>query len=144
MKRFLGIDYGSRYIGIAVSDPLHVIARGVRVIHNTSQALDEIQDVAKEFDVEKIIVGYPLNLKGEKGQKVIEVDEFVERLQQQLPCEIIRVDERFTTTIAQQTMLDMGVKKKQRQKKGVVDAMAAALILQNYLDSFSTFSRQEL
>ena len=137
MKRFLGIDYGSRYIGIAVSDPLHVIARGVRVIRNSPQVLDEIHDAANEFDVEKIIVGYPLNLKGGRGQKAMEVDEFIERLKQQLPYEIVRVDERFTTAIARQTMLDMGMKKKQREKKGVVDAMAAALILQNYLDSIS-------
>ncbi|MBI1803155.1 MAG: Holliday junction resolvase RuvX [Ignavibacteriae bacterium] len=134
-KRLLGIDYGSRRIGVAVSDPLNVIARGVTVIENSPRALGEIQRLADEFDVERIVVGFPLNLKGERGFKAKEVEEFIQRLTRELHREVVRCDERFSTKLALQTMHTMGVKKKKRQQKGIVDEMAAALILQQYLDS---------
>ena len=134
-KRFLGIDYGSRRIGIAVSDPLNIIARGVTVVESSPRAIGEIKRLAEEFDVEKVVVGFPLTLRGETGSKADEVNDFIERLGRELDREIVRLDERFTTLMAQQTLRDMGVKKKKREKKGAVDEMAAALILQQYLDS---------
>lgn len=130
----LGIDYGTRRIGVAVSDPLNIIARGVAVIENTPSLFDELKRIVREFDPEKIVVGMPFNLKGEKGVKAQEVELFIARLEGEIELEVVRQDERFTSQQAHQTLRDMGVKKKQRQHKGVIDAMAAALILQGYLD----------
>ena len=134
-KRFLGIDYGSKRIGVAVSDPTNVIARGVGVVLNSRTAIAEIKKYASEFDVAAIVVGMPLTLKGTKGQKSVEVEEFIEKLKKEVAVEIATWDERFTSAQAHQTLLDMGVKKKQRQSKERIDEMAAAIMLQAYLDS---------
>ena len=135
MRRLLGIDYGSKRIGIAVSDPLRIIAQGISVIINSSKAIEQIKNIIQEYDPEKIIVGMPLNLKGEKGAKAQEVEKFIAKLKSELMIDVIFLDERFTSKIAQQTLRDMNVKKKIRQTKGNLDAMSAALILQSYLDS---------
>src|ERR1051325_7303174 len=117
--RILGIDYGSRRIGIAVSDPLNIIARGVTVIPNSPSKISEIKRIALEFGVEKIAE---------------EVEEFIRLLASELKVEIVRQDERFTSRIARQTLLDMNVGKMKRRVKGRIDEMASALILQGYLD----------
>ena len=135
MSRILGLDYGTKRIGVAVSDPLNIIAQGVRVVPNSTEGLNEIKRLAREYDVEKVVVGIPYNLKGEKGQKAKEVDGFIERIKQESGLEFVTWDERFTSERAHQTLLEMGAKKKQRQSKEKIDEMAAALILQGYLDS---------
>lgn len=130
----MGIDYGSRRIGIAVSDPLRIIARGLVTIANDAGAVAEIVRLAADYGVRTLVVGMPYNLKGEKGVKAEEVAEFTGRLTRAFQGEVVFVDERFTTRQARQTLLDMGTTRKQRRVKGVVDEMAAALILQSYLD----------
>jgi putative Holliday junction resolvase len=86
--------------------------------------------------VKLIVVGMPLNLKGQHAQKAEEVQEFIERLKSELDIEVVKCDERFTTTIAQKTMISMGTKKKERQKRdGRIDSMAASIMLQGFLDS---------
>lgn len=135
IKRLLGIDYGSKRIGIAVSDPLRIIAQGISVVINSSKAIEQIKKIVQEYDPEKIIIGMPLNLKGEKGIKAEEVEKFIAELETKLNIEVVRFDERFTSKIAEQTLRDMNVKKKTRQAKGYIDSMAAALILQGYLDT---------
>ena len=132
--RILGIDYGSRRIGIAVSDPLNIIARGVTVIPNSPSKISEIKRIALEFGVEKIVVGVPINLKGRSDSMAEEVEEFIRLLATELKVEIVRQDERFTSRIARQTLLDMNVGKMKRRVKGRIDEMASALILQGYLD----------
>ena len=134
-KRFLGIDYGSRRIGIAVSDPLGIIAQGIGVVINDPGAIDEICEYARKFDVRAVIVGMPLTLKGEKGQSALAVDKFIVKLKESLAVEILSLDERWTSATAHETLLTLGVKKKKRQSKETIDKMAAALILQSYLDS---------
>ena len=104
-KRILGIDYGSKRLGIAVSDPLNIIARGVAVVDNSPRMLDEIEKIAREFDVDTIVVGMPFNLKGEKGAKAQEAGAFLEKLAGRLKVEVIASDERFTTCEAQRTLL---------------------------------------
>jgi putative Holliday junction resolvase len=134
-KRIMGIDYGSVRIGIAVSDPLHIIAQGIAAVRNSDQALREVIGFVQHYDIGLIIVGMPYNLKGEEGQTAAEVNRFIEHLKQLCQTEIITIDERFTSRIAQRTLRDMGTTKKQRRtEKGRVDAMAAALILQQFLD----------
>jgi putative Holliday junction resolvase len=133
-KRFLGIDFGAKRIGIAVSDPLNIIARGVTVISHSPAAVEEIRKLAEEFDVQAIVIGLPLNLKGEKARKAGEVEEFAELLRKSINIEIHFWDERFTSHTAHTTLLTMGVKKQQRQSKKRIDEMASALILQGFLD----------
>lgn len=137
-RRALGIDYGSTRIGIAVSDPLNIIARGLEVVQNTPRSIERIRALAEEYDVGVIVVGMPYNLKGEMGKKAQEVELFMAALRTAVGRDVVSVDERFTSQIAQQTLIDMGVRKKARQVKGVVDLTAAALILQQYLDGART------
>ncbi len=135
MKRLLGIDFGTRRIGIAVSDPLRVIARGLTVVRNSPRAVMEIARLTEEYDVEKIVVGLPLTLKGEKGQKAKEVEAFAEELRKVLRVDVVFWDERFSSHAAHETLRTMGVRKKARRSKERIDEMASAIILQGYLDS---------
>ena len=133
-KRVLGIDYGSARIGVAVSDPLRLIARALTVIRNSPSAAGEIGRLAEEQDADTIVVGMPLTLSGAKGQKAGEVERFIASLREATGCRIVTVDERFTSSIASETLRAMGTTKKARREKGTVDAMAAALIAQSFLD----------
>ncbi|MDI6802424.1 MAG: Holliday junction resolvase RuvX [Bacteroidota bacterium] len=135
MGRLLGIDFGTKRIGLAVSDPLGIIARPLETIINDSTTIDKINKQIRDFNIEAIVVGLPFNLKGERGQKAQEVEAFIEQLKNSTQLPVFAVDERFTSTTAKATLLQMGVKKKQRQDKSKIDLMAAALILQSYLDS---------
>jgi putative Holliday junction resolvase len=134
-QRILGVDYGTKRIGIAVSDPMNILARGIKVIFNSDHAIEEIHRLANEYDVASIVVGMPLNLKGERAAKAKEVELFIGQLREETGLNIIAWDERFTSHIAHETLRLMGVKKKQRQSKEQIDLMASALILQGYLDS---------
>ncbi len=134
-RRVLGVDYGSVRIGVAVSDPLRIIAQSVATIPNNDAATTAIANFVQQYDAEIIVVGMPLTLKGEKGMKAEEVERFITKLSSLVTAEIVRWDERFTTQMAQRTLIDMGTTKKQRRtQKGRVDAMASALILQSFLD----------
>lgn len=133
--RYLGIDYGSVRIGLALSDPLKIIATGLKTIQNDEKSMENILSIIKEQNVEKIIVGKPLNLKGEMGTKADEVLQFIKQLQKQTAIEICQIDERFTSVMAQRSILAMGTPKKQRrQNKGKIDEVASAILLQSYLD----------
>ena len=135
-QRILGIDYGSVRVGLSISDPLGLIAQPFEVFRNDASLFTNLGQVSARENVTLIVVGMPYNLKGQKAQKAEEVQKFIERLKVELGIEIFTWDERFTTTIANQTMLAMGTKKKERQKKdGRIDSMAAAVMLQGYLDS---------
>ncbi len=134
-KRVLGIDFGSSRIGIAVSDPLRIIAQGVATLRNGEGVIGEIKELALRYDVGLVVVGMPYTLRGEKGAKAEEVDRFVTGLRRVLPVDVVTFDERFTSRIAQQTLITMGTKKRERREnKGRIDAMASALILQSFLD----------
>lgn len=132
----MGIDYGTRRIGISLSDPLQIIAQPFETIANDKRSLGRICEIADKELVELILVGMPLNLKGERGQKAQEVEGFIERLAAETTIDILQWDERFTTTMAHQTMLEMGTKRMERRSdKGRIDAMAASILLQSYIDS---------
>jgi len=133
-QRVLGIDYGTRRIGIALSDPLSIIARSITTIPNDAEALTKLNQFVKEYEVRLIVVGMPYTLKGDKGEKAKEVESFVEKLRRAVTVDVVTLDERFTSTIARQTVRMMGSTRKQRRQKGKVDAMASALILQSFLD----------
>jgi putative Holliday junction resolvase len=131
--RILGLDVGSRTIGVAVSDPLGITAQGAGSIARRSGEADvaEVSHLARLYHAETIVVGYPLSLSGAAGSQARAVDAFIERLERcGLRCQ--REDERFTTKIAEQVLLAADVSRRKRRR--VIDQQAAILILQAYLD----------
>jgi len=132
--RVLGLDYGSVRIGVAVSDPLKIIAQGYTTLDNNERFYPKLLEIIAEKDVALIVVGLPLNLKGERGFKSDEVDEFITVLKTKTPVEVVQWDERFTSKSAQQSIIAMGTKKMKRREKGKVDEVAAAIMLQGFLD----------
>ncbi len=132
----MGIDYGTRRIGISLSDPLQIIAQPFDTLPNDKLAIRQICEIVEKEAVDVVVVGMPLNLKGERAQKAQEVERFIESLMGETSAEIVSWDERFTTTMAHQTMREMGTKRQERRSnRGRIDAMAAAILLQSYLDS---------
>ncbi len=140
-KRILGIDFGLKRVGIAVSDPMGIIAQGIDTFSNDRDLSNKILDLVRRMSVTKIVIGKPLKLNGEEGSSATLAAKFAESLKEKMSkgyegkVEIVEWDERFTTTIAQRTQIELGIKKKERQKKGNLDRMASQIILQSYLDS---------
>ena len=138
MDKFLGIDYGAVRIGIAICDETKTIAFGREFVNNDNSFPARISSIIETENISKIILGYPVNLKGQKTKQTIEVESFevnLKKIVEGKSIEIIRWDERFTSKIAQDSMLESGMKKKKRQQKGNIDIISAALLLQSYLDS---------
>lgn len=132
--RVLAIDYGEKRIGMALSDELGIIASGVGTMTNDDTACSRIAAFVAERDAVCIIVGLPLTLAGERGSAVEMVERFVAQLRGMVHVPVELVDERFTSSLAQQTIRDMGVGKKKRRDKGKIDEIAAIILLQGYLD----------
>ena len=133
MPRILSIDYGIKRTGIAVTDEFQIIASGLTTIPSETIIAFLKEYFAKE-KVEKVIVGEPKQMNGQPSESAIVIDKFVAKFQLEFPLmKIDRVDERFTSKMAFQTMIDSGLKKKQRQNKGLVDEIAATIMLQDYL-----------
>ena len=135
-NRILGIDFGSKRIGLSISDPLGIIATPYRTLENDPSIWSNLKDIVVKEAIALFVVGMPVTLRGEKREKAREVEAFIERLQSETGVHALQRDERYSTSIAQQTLIDMNTKKKNRNAKdGTLDAMAAAIILQGYLDS---------
>ncbi len=135
MARLLAIDYGRKRTGIAVSDPLKLIATPLDTV-SSAQVFDFLKSYLAREEVEKIIVGYPLTLKNEASEALIYVNPFLKKLQKEFPTiPVVTFDERFTSKMAFQSMIDGGLKKKQRQDKAMVDKISATIILQSYMES---------
>jgi putative Holliday junction resolvase len=134
VRRILGLDMGSKRIGLAVSDPLGITAQGLEVwTRRGRQAdLDHILKVAREYQVQQIVVGLPRHLDGRPGTAVPEIQEFAGALGQALGGEVVFWDERLTTAAAERLLIQADVSRKRRRQ--VVDQLAAVLILQSYLD----------
>ncbi len=132
--RIMGIDFGSKRIGISISDPTLTIAQGLFVLENNSRIFDEIKKVCAQYDVNLIVVGLPLSLSGNYSSKTTEVLKFIDELKSRLGIEVVKWDERLTTKIAQKSKIDMNLKRKKRQNKNLDDIIASTLILQSYLD----------
>ncbi|MBI4535069.1 MAG: Holliday junction resolvase RuvX [Ignavibacteriae bacterium] len=132
--RILGIDYGSKRIGVAVSDPLKIISQGVGTLENDDRTFDRLKKIITEREIDLIVVGMPYTDDGGKGKKALEVDAFIESLIRTTDVGIVTWDESFSSVNAQRSFIDGGMKKKQRRQKQRVDEMAARLMLQDYLD----------
>lgn len=134
MGRILAIDYGKKRVGLAVTDPLQIIANKLTTIPS-HQIFDYLKDYFQKENVERVIIGYPLQMNNEASEAVLYINPFLKRFQKLFPdLPIEQVDERFTSRMAFQTMIDAGLKKKDRQNKETVDAVAATIILQSYLE----------
>ncbi|WP_199617315.1 Holliday junction resolvase RuvX [Paenibacillus alkalitolerans] len=135
MKRYMGLDYGDKQIGVAVSDELGWTAQGLTVLRNSrdERVLNDIVNLVKEWNVGELIVGLPKNMNGTVGPRGQLAMEFAETLKAAVAIPVHLWDERLTTVSAERMLIEADVSRKKR--KGVVDRIAAALILQNYIDS---------
>lgn len=133
MGRLLAIDYGTKRTGIAITDELQLIASGLTTV-NTKELLKFLKKYFTSENVDVVLIGEPRQRDGTQSLIEVEIKKFVIILSEAFPkLKIVRVDERFTSKIALQTMIDSGLKKKQRQNKELIDEISATIILQDYL-----------
>jgi len=137
MGRILGIDYGKKRVGLAVTDPLQIFASPLNTV--TVQEFDSFVDTyLKTEQIDEFVVGYPVQLNNKPSESVKYIDPFLKRLSKRFPGRLVHlVDERFTSQIALRTMIDGGVKKKGRRNKMIADMISASIILQSFLDNRS-------
>lgn len=138
--RVLGLDYGSKTVGVAVSDPLGLTAQGVETIwrkqeNKLRQTLARIEELISEYQVERIVVGYPKNMNNTIGERALKSLEFKEKLEKRTDLPVVLWDERLTTVEANRTLMEARVRRENR--KQYLDELAAVFILQGYLDSLS-------
>jgi len=136
--RIMGLDYGSKTVGVAVSDPLFLTAQGVEIIRRKSpgklrQTLARIEELIREYEVDRIVLGYPKHMNNSEGERCEKTVEFKEMLERRTGLEVVLGDERLTTVMADRAMMEGGIRREDR--KEYVDKLAAVFILQNYLDS---------
>lgn len=135
MSRILAIDYGKKRTGVAVTDILQMIANGLTTV-STPELMDFILKYVEKEPVERIIVGHPKQMNNEDSENMKRITPFVNQLRKKLPnIPVELVDERFTSVLAHQAMLNGGLKKKARQNKALVDEISATIILQSYLET---------
>ena len=133
MARIMAIDYGTKRTGIAITDELQIIASGLTTVP-TKELINFLKEYTSKEDVELFLVGEPKQMNFEASKSEAKIIEFLNKLQSALPkIPVKRVDERFTSKMAFQTMIDSGLKKNQRKNKGLVDEISATIILQSYL-----------
>lgn len=133
MSRILSIDYGFKRTGIAVTDELQIIASGLTTIPSAT-TIAFLKDYFSKETVSKVLIGEPKQMDGTPSESTAVIEKFVSDFKIAFPeMPIDRVDERFTSKMAFQTMIDSGLKKKQRQNKGLIDEIAATILLQDYL-----------
>lgn len=134
MARIISIDYGRKRVGIAVSDPMQIIAGGLGTVHS-KDIITYLTDYCKKENVERIVVGYPKQMNNTESESMRYIRPFVKSLERIFSIPIEMYDERFTSKIAFQTMIAAGLKKKARRNKALVDEISATIILQSYMES---------
>ena len=145
--RIMGLDFGSKTVGVAVSDALLITAQGVETIQRKSQGklrqtLARIEALIEEYQVEKIILGFPRNMNHTEGERCQRTLEFQEMLEKRSGLEVVLWDERLTTVAADRALIEGGVRREKR--KSYVDQIAAIFILQGYLDSLAFENEQDV
>ena len=138
--RIMGLDYGSKTVGVAVSDPLGITAQGIETIERREenklrQTLARIEALVQEYEVDKIVLGFPKNMNNTIGERAEKSLELKEKLERRIGIPVIMWDERLTTVEAERTLMESKVRRENRKK--YVDKIAAVFILQGYLDSLS-------
>lgn len=135
MGRVLAIDYGTKRVGLAVTDPLQIIANTLATIHS-KDVIQYLKDYTVKESVDCFVVGKPMKLDGSNSESAVHVEKFINLLRKNFPdMPIERMDERFTSVIAKRTLLEMGLNKKDRANKESLDQISAAIILQSYLEA---------
>ncbi|MBS7787931.1 Holliday junction resolvase RuvX [Flavobacterium sp. CYK-55] len=133
MSRILAIDYGQKRTGLAVTDPLQIIASGLTTVA-TTELMPFLEKYVRQENISKVLIGEPKQMNGLPSQSAAIIEAFVIVFSQKFPeIKVVRVDERFTSKLAFQTMIDSGLSKKQRQNKALVDEISATIMLQDYL-----------
>ena len=130
--RIIALDYGEKRIGVAISDALGLTAQPRPFIKQSNQVVSTIQQLIKENDIKEIIVGMPYNQEGKKNNKCLEIETFIDNLKGNVSIPVISYDERYSTVAASRQLQDLGYN--QKKQRGKIDSMAAAFILQGYLD----------
>ena len=134
--RYLGLDLGSKTLGVAVSDTTLTIANVLKTIYFKDDDYDSLiiplKDIFLEYDIKKIVLGYPINMDGTVGDRALICLDFKKKLEKEFDMEVVMIDERLTSVISNQVLIDADMSRKKRKKK--VDGIAASLILQSYLD----------
>lgn len=134
MAKVLAIDYGQKRVGLAVTDDLQIIASGLTTVH-VKDCVTFIEDYLQKNEVECIVIGEAKDLKNNPAESARFIEPFVKHLSRKFPhVKLERIDERFTSKMAFQTMIDSGLKKKARQNKALIDEISATIILQSYLE----------
>lgn len=134
----MGLDYGEVRTGVAISDELGMLAHGLETIEhgeNTKKLLERIKEIVESQHITKVVIGYPYNMNATKGPRIEKTERFIQKLENELQLEVIRMDERLTTVAAHRTMTELNLSNK--KKKKVVDTISAEYILQMYLDKLS-------
>lgn len=135
MGRLLAIDYGTKRTGIAVTDPLKIIPTGLTTVR-TGLLLDFLKEYIRREGVECVIVGLPKQMNNEPSESMTHIQSFIKKFKNQFPDMPVKLyDERFTSVLAQRSMLESGIKKKDRQNKALVDEISATIILRDYMES---------
>jgi len=142
MARIMAIDYGTKRVGIAVTDPMQMIANRLTTVHS-KDIFDYLKEYLAKEQVECIVIGEPKTMMNKPSESTTEINAFVKKLSKEFPeIKIERIDERFTSKMAFQTMIDTGLKKKDRQDKSLIDSISATIILQSYLESLTNSSNR--
>ena len=135
MGRIMAIDYGVKRTGLAVTDPMHIIATALATV-DTPTLFDYLKDYCTREEVDVFVVGDARRMDNTPSESMMLIEPFVAELRKRYPDkEVARVDERFTSKMAFQTMIDSGMRKKQRRDKGMVDRIAATIMLQSYMNT---------
>ncbi|MFW5831891.1 MAG: Holliday junction resolvase RuvX [Prolixibacteraceae bacterium] len=134
MARVLAVDYGKKRVGLAVTDPTQIIANSLTTV-STNEIWNWLETYFQKENVEKVVVGYPRKMNNQPSEAVNFINPFLKKFQQKYPeIELELFDERFTSQMAFQTMIDGGIKKQKRRDKAMIDAISATIILQGYLE----------
>jgi putative holliday junction resolvase len=137
MGRIIAIDYGTKRIGLAITDPLQIFASPLNTV-SPNEFDTFIEEYLKKEEIDAFVIGYPVQMNNKPSESVNYINPFIKKLKKTYPEKHIHlVDERFTSQMALRTMIDGGVKKKNRQDKSMVDKISAAIILQSFLDNRS-------
>ena len=144
--RIMGLDFGSKTVGVAISDPLGITAQGVEIIRRKEenklrQTYARIEELILEYQVEEIVLGLPKNMNATEGERVALTLEFKDKLERRTGLPVTMWDERLTTVAADKTMMEAGIRREHR--KEYVDMIAASLILQGYLDRRAVMRQEE-
>ena len=138
--RVMGLDFGSKTVGVAISDPLGLTAQGIETItrkqeNKLRKTLARIEALIEEYGVERLVLGFPKHMNNDEGERALKSLEFAEMLKRRTNLEVVMWDERLTTVEAERTLMETGVRREDRKK--YVDTIAAVFILQGYLDFIS-------